>query len=220
MAKKPIDVGGLSFPTKGKAREHYRKILHDSAVGVPLPEPAATEVRWLFERHPEAESKADVGISHFSVRSAIFDTRCFEVVRTDGQGTDFSLDTCLDGKAPTAIAEALKAMRAEVSDDIRQKKWEIFRSSALPEGKARCASTGALISLDEAFADHAPPHSFKSIALGFLASRGIDVAAGFVTPSGDNQYQPTLADPAVAADWRAYYNSHAVIRVVARRGSS
>jgi hypothetical protein len=47
--------------------------------------------------------------------------------------TDFSVKPCLDGKAPSAFAETLRAMRTEVVEDIKQMKWEFFRASTHPE---------------------------------------------------------------------------------------
>ncbi len=220
MPKKPIEIGGLTFPTKGKATEHFQGILYRYEFGTPIPDPDATHLHWLLERHPESASKVGAGIAHFSVRSAIYNTRCFEVVRVNGETTDFSLKSCINGKAPTALAEALKAFRAEVADDIRQKKWEFFRSSPLPGGKARCAISGKEISLDESYADHVPPNSFKSIALRFIVERQIGVSHNFVTASQDNQYQPALVDRKLAELWRQFYAREAVIRIVARVGEA
>ena len=170
--------------------------------------------------HPDFGTKIGVGVAHFSVRSALYDTRCFEVVRTNGEKTDFSLGICIDGKSRTALAEALQAMRAEVIDEIRQKKWEHFRSSPLPSGKARCALSGKEISLDEAYIDHAPPNTFKSLAEGFLTENGIVPSSDFVTSPKDNQYCPAMADRELAAKWRKFYANEAVIRIVARNGGS
>jgi hypothetical protein len=220
MAKKPIEIGGLAFPTKGKAIEHFQAILHRYEFGMLIPEPDATELHWLLERHPESASKAGVGIAHFSIRSAMFGTRCFEVVRVNGETTDFSLKSCIDGKAPTALADALKALRSEVADDIRQRKWEFFRSSPLPGGKVLCAISGKELSLDEAHADHAPPNSFKSIAQRFITENTIDVSNNFVTASKDNQYYPALVDRNLAELWRQFYAKEAVIRIVARSGEA
>lgn len=218
MAKKPLEIGGLYFPTKGKATEHFRAILHRYDIGAPIPEPDATQLRWLLDCHPEAETKIGVGIAHFSVRSALYDTRCFEVVRTNGETTDFSLGICIDGKSRTPLTEALQAMRAEVTEEIRQKKWEHFRSSPLPSGNARCAISGKEITLDEAYGDHAPPNTFKSLAERFLTEHGIVPSRDFVTPPKDNQYRPAMADRELAAKWRKFYEKEAVIRVVARNG--
>lgn len=181
-----------------------------------IPEPDATHVYWLLERHPEVADKIGVGVKEFSTRNAMFNTRCFEIRRTDGTTTDFSFKPCLDGKAPTAFAEALRAFRTEVAEDAKQMKWEYFRRSKHPERLVPCALTGKLLSLDDAAIDHAPPHTFKALAEQFLAQSGIVPTSALLTPSKDNQYTPLLADRAIAEQWREFYRTNARVRVVSR----
>ncbi len=199
---------------QGDAEDHYRQILHRYDVGARIGEPDATQLFWLLERRPKSDSKIGAGVDHFSVRKAIYGQQCFEVVRFDGTKTDFSFKACITGRPPSALSEALSAMRAEVVEDTKQLKWGLFRDSKEADGKVPCALSGRLLSLDEAIVDHAPPKTFKSIAMSFLADRKIDPTAGFVDSSKDNQYVPRLTDKSVAADWRAYYRSSAVVRVI------
>jgi hypothetical protein len=81
-----------------------------------------------------------VGVKDFSTRNAMFNTRCFEIRRTDGTMTDFSLKSCLDGKSPTAFAEILRALRMEAAEDTKQMKWAFFRGKP----PARAALRGVL----------------------------------------------------------------------------
>lgn len=212
-----MEIGGLTFPTKGAALEHFRQMLYRYAIGETIPDPDATELIWLLERHPEVDDKIGCGVARFSVRKGLFDTRCFEITRTDGKTTEFSFKTCLDGKRPSDLSEAVRALRAEVAEDILQKKREWFREHGNAERKVPCAVTGALISIEEAHADHAPPRSFGTIALLFLEARGIVADASFVTPPADNQYQPRIVDRALAEIWCNYHHKMAVIRVVAKK---
>jgi hypothetical protein len=216
MASKPLDIGDLSFARKGDAAEHFRQILHRHDLGVPLSEPDATYVYWLLERHPEAAAKIGVGVKEFSTRKAMYNTRCFEVRRTDGTTTDFSIKPCLDGEAPSAFAETLRALRTEVIEDIKQMKWEFFRASAHPDGKAPCALTGRMLSLEEAMINHAPPKTFKALAERFLAEDNIVPSDELLIPARDNQYTPHLADRDLAAKWREFYRANASPRIVAR----
>ncbi len=41
------------------------------------------QLRWLLDCHPEVGT--GIGIAHFSIRSALYDTRCFAVVRTNSE---------------------------------------------------------------------------------------------------------------------------------------
>ncbi len=216
MAKKPVQVGGLNFASKGEAEDYFRSILYRFDIGQRIPEPEATELEWLLERHSEAADKIGVGVEHFSIRDAIFGTRCFELVRTDGSKTDFSFKNCVDGRAPTPQAQIFDAMRAAVTSDILDKKRAWFITHGDADGKVACAVTGTRISFEESHADHAPPRPFGTLAASFLRARGVTPDLSVVTPAADNQYQPRLADPQFEKDWVSFHHDMAVIRVVAK----
>ena len=214
-----LEIGPLSFPSKSAASEHFRTMLYRHGVGSYIPDPDASELGWLLERHPEYGEKLGPGIKGFRVRKAVFGTLCFEVVRTDGSTTDFSFNSCVEGKRPSELTEAITALRAEVTDDIMQKKREWFRDNGDHEGKVACAITGARITIDQAHADHAPPRPFGTLAIAFLEARGIAPDRSFVSPPADNQYQPRLTDRALAEIWRAYHHKIAVLRIIEKKAS-
>lgn len=211
-----IEIGALSFSTKDAATKHFQGILYRYQVGEIIPDPDHTELGWLLERHSEAADKIGTGVKNFSVRDALYGTRCFEVIRVDGKRTDFSFKNCIDGKGPSPQAQVMAALRAEVTSDILDKKREWFTKHGDSEGKVECALTGVRVSFEDAHADHASPYSFGALAVTFLAARGIEPSLALVTPPADNQYQPTLADRALAQEWVAYHHKLAVIRVVAK----
>jgi hypothetical protein len=216
MAAKPLDIGDLNFARKGDAAEHFRRILRRHDPGVALSEPDATHVYWLLERHPEAAAKIGAGVKEFTTRKAMFDTRCFEIRRIDGTTTDFSVKPCLDGKAPSAFAETLRGMRTEVVEDIKQMKWEFFRASTHPDGKAPCALSGRLLSLEEAMINHASPKTFKALAERFPEENRIVPGEALLTPAMDNQYTPRLADRDLAEKWWGFSRANSAPRIVAR----
>ncbi len=216
MVRIPVKVGPLSFATKGEASEYFRAILYRYKIGQRIPDSDATKLDWLLERHSEAADKIGAGVDHFGVRNAIYGTRCFEVVRVDGTATDFSFKNCVDGKAPSAQAQVLDALRAAVTPDILDKKRAWFAAHGDVGGKVACSTTGAMVSFEESHADHAPPRPFGTLAVAFLRARGITPSLDLVTPSSDNQYQPRLADPQLEKDWVSFHHDMAVIRVVAK----
>jgi hypothetical protein len=216
MPKIALEIGALSFSAKSAAYEHFRAMLYRHPVGSHIPDPDATELTWLLERHPEFKDKLGSGIERFSVRNALYGTKCFEIVRTDGSTTDFSFNSCIEGKRPSDLSEAITALRAEVADDIMQKKRHWFDENGDHEGKVPCAITGTRVTIDEAHADHAPPRSFGTLAIAFLEARGIAPDRSFVTPPADNQYQPRIADKELAEIWRTYHHKIAVIRIVSK----
>lgn len=211
-----IKIGALTFPSKKAARAHFSDMLWGYGIGEIIPEPAATEVQWLLERHPDAAWKIGPGVAHFSVCPTIFEARAFDIIRVDGTHETFSYIRALDG-APSPLARALQAMRAEVMDDILTAKRAYYRENAGPGGYVPCALTGVPVPIEEAHADHAPPYLFTVIATAFLAARNIVPDASFVAWRPDSPHLPLLADRQLAAAWRTYHHGLVAIRIVAKR---
>lgn len=219
MARIAIEVGPLSFPTKTAAVAHYQAILYAYEPNVPIPDPHATELEWLLDRHPEVEQKRGAGVRGFRVIPAMMGTRCFAIERIDGSSTDFSFRSCVDGRAPSPMQEMVQAMRAEVRADIQAAKRRHFDERADADGRVPCAVTGTPVTFEECHADHAPPRPFSSLALLFLGARLIVPDGSHVTAPADNQLEPRLADGALAAAWREFHHREAAIRIVARRSN-
>lgn len=219
MARIALEIGGLWFPTKSAAIEHYKAILHAYAIGSVVPEPHATEIDWLLDRHPEVEQKRGAGVAGFRVMPGLYGNRCFYIDRVDRSSTDFSYLSCVDGKAPTPQQEIVQAMRAEVRDDIMDAKRRHFAEHADAEGRVACVITGDLVTMEECHADHAPPRTFSTLALSFLKARRIVPDRSQVTAPADNQMEPRLIDPDLAFDWREFHHEMAAIRIVSRRAN-
>jgi Protein of unknown function (DUF3223) len=92
-----IDIGPLRFATQKAAVEHFRAMLYRHGIGVTIPEPDATALRWLLVRHPYAAQKLGSGIVYFSTQynSALGQQTStgFVAIRADGSRTDFSYYT-------------------------------------------------------------------------------------------------------------------------------
>lgn len=95
MAAKPINIGDMQFARKGDAEEYLKSMLYKYELGDRVSADDAKILTILLERHSEAEEKIGGGVSHFSVRSADFGTRCFWLNRTDGTTEKFSARSCL-----------------------------------------------------------------------------------------------------------------------------
>ena len=95
MPAKPVTLGHLDFPRKGDADAYLTKMLYRYDLGDKIAPDDAAILKIVLARHPEATQKIGCGISHFSVRSADFGTRCFWVNRTDGSTERFSFRACL-----------------------------------------------------------------------------------------------------------------------------
>lgn len=97
MPAKPLSIGKLHFAKKGDAYAFLQAMLHRYDVGDKVNAADEKILRDSLALHPEAEAKVGCGITHFSVRSADFGTKCFWVNRPDGTTEKFSFKSCIFG---------------------------------------------------------------------------------------------------------------------------
>jgi hypothetical protein len=97
MPAKPVTLGPHHFKKKGDAVAYLRAMLHKYDVGDRVSTDDAQVLRAALALHPDAGAKLGCGITHFSVRSADFGTKCFWVNRTDGTTEKFSYTSCIYG---------------------------------------------------------------------------------------------------------------------------
>lgn len=91
MPAKPIKLGPLQFDKRGDAVSYLREMLYRYDVGDRVSAEDAVILRAALENHPKAAAKIGSGITHFSVRSADFGTKCFWLNRPDGSTEKFSI---------------------------------------------------------------------------------------------------------------------------------
>jgi hypothetical protein len=97
MVKKPLTLGPHYFSKKGDAAEFLKSMLHKYDLGDKVSAKDAEVLLAALALHPDATVKVGSGISHFSVRSADFGTKCFWVNRVDGSSEKFSYKSCVYG---------------------------------------------------------------------------------------------------------------------------
>ena len=95
MPAKPITLGSLHFKKKGDAAAYLRAMLRKYDVGDKVSAEDAQVLHAALARHPDAASKVGCGVTHFSVRSADFGSKCFWVNRTNGTTEKFSYKVCV-----------------------------------------------------------------------------------------------------------------------------
>ncbi len=95
MPAKPITIGSLHFPRRGAAAAHLQAILHRYDVGDKVGTADEDVLRAALALHPDADEKVGCGITHFSVRTADFGTKCFWINRMDGSTEKFSYRACI-----------------------------------------------------------------------------------------------------------------------------
>lgn len=97
MPAKPVDLGPMHFAKRGDAVAYLNAMLHRYDLGDKVGADDAVILRAALDRHPEAEQKIGCGITHFSVRTADYGTRCFWLNRTDMSTEKFSHTACIYG---------------------------------------------------------------------------------------------------------------------------
>jgi hypothetical protein len=97
MPAKPLSIGSLHFAKKGDAAAFLQTMLHRYDVGDKVSAADEQILRDALALHPEARTKVGCGITHFSVRSADFGTKCFWINRPDGTTEKFSYKACITG---------------------------------------------------------------------------------------------------------------------------
>jgi len=97
MPAKPFTIGVHRFAKKGDAAAFLQAILHRYDVGDRVSAADEEVLRAALALHPEADEKIGCGVTHFSVRTADFGTKCFWINRPDGTTEKFSYIACIRG---------------------------------------------------------------------------------------------------------------------------
>ena len=97
MPAKPITIGSLHFAKRGDAVAFLKAMLYRYDVGDKVSAGDGDVLRAALALHPKADEKIGCGVTHFSVRSADFGSRCFWINRPDGTTEKFSYMTCIRG---------------------------------------------------------------------------------------------------------------------------
>lgn len=97
MVKKPITIGPHQFSKKADAEAYLKAMLERYDVGDRVSAQDAEVLHAALAHHPDAAAKVGRGVTHFSVRSADFGTKCFWVNRVDGSTEKFSYRSCIYG---------------------------------------------------------------------------------------------------------------------------
>lgn len=97
MPRKPVTLGPHHFEKKGDAAAYLQTMLRKYDVGDKVSADDDLVLRAALALHPQGDSKAGCGITHFSVRSADFGSKCFWANRSDGTTEKFSYKACIYG---------------------------------------------------------------------------------------------------------------------------
>jgi hypothetical protein len=211
---KPVVLPTRDFRNQLEATAFFKEMLNRYKPDQRVAEEDGLHLAALIERHHEYEEKVKCGVAHFTVVMTEHGTQCFNLVRTDGSGTEFSYRHCITQRPPTRRQEVSSAFRWAVRIDLFKKRDEFFAERKDADGRVVCAETGERISRAEAHMDHRAPMTFEVIVTTFLAGRGLAVESVPITVGQDNQVRPQITDGALVEEFRRYHARVAALDMV------
>ena len=119
-------IGENKFSSKKNALEFYRSILNAYDKNEKLNSCDFDNVYALLETHPRKNEKIGCGIEYFHVGLAKYNTKCFELVRTDGT-TEFFSFTKRINKPKSSFSKFTEACRKSIQTDLRNVKQKYLR---------------------------------------------------------------------------------------------
>jgi hypothetical protein len=208
--RKPIKIGEGKFASKKEALNHYKAILNSYAFGEFINENDFNEILNLLETHPRVEEKIGIGIDKVRISKVQYNTKSFELVRTDGS-TEFFSYTKRINSPKTNFTRFREACRQAIQDDLRNVKLAYFERYS-KKGKVKCQETGELAKYEELNVDHRQPNTFSVIVDRFIELNKIDLEKieYLQIDGGPNE----LKDEDLNQEFRMYHKAKANLRIV------
>jgi hypothetical protein len=92
---KPVILATRTFPRQKDAKAHFSAMLARYRPGDRVDDADAADLLELLKRHPDGSGKVGMGVDHFEVQEADYETQCFRAVRIDGTWERFSYHVCI-----------------------------------------------------------------------------------------------------------------------------
>jgi hypothetical protein len=91
----PVTLSTRKFQKKGDASDYFKAMLNRYRPGERVSSSDSEDLSALLIFHDEYSEKVGIGIDHFEVMKAEYNTKCFCIVRSDGSHIDFSYVHCI-----------------------------------------------------------------------------------------------------------------------------
>lgn len=210
QVRKPIKIGEIEFATKKDALTHYKAILNSYDFGNELETNDFNDIMNLLETHPQVNEKIGVGIDKVRVAKVQYNTKSFELVRTDGS-TEFFSYTKRINSPKTNFTRFREACRQAIQDDLRNVKLDYFEKHS-KKGRVKCQESKELAKYEELNIDHRQPNTFSVIVDRFIELNNLDIEKNeyIQVDGGPNE----LKDDKLKQDFRKYHQDKANLRIV------
>ena len=207
---KKIIIGKHSFSSKKDAIEFYRKILNSYEKNERLNSADFDNVYSILKIHPRKAEKIGCGIEYLRVGIAKYNTKSFELVRTDGTSEFFSFTKRIN-KPMDDFSKFLSACRQSIQTDLREVKQKYFKLNST-NGKAKCQETGEMLKYEELNVDHRQPNTFSIIVDRFAELNKIEFNQ--IKYNLINGAPNELKDKELELAFRNYHKKKANLRIV------
>jgi len=208
--RKKIEIGEREFATKKDALNHFKTILNSYEFGQNLNKDDLKDILDLLESHPNAKEKIGVGIEYVRIAKVQYNTKSFELVRTDGS-TEFYSYTKRINAPKTDFTKLREACRQAIQEDLRNVKLAYFDRFS-KKGQVKCQESGDLAKYEELNVDHRQPNTFSVIVDRFVELNKLDLKKinYLQIDGGPNE----LADENLKEEFRQYHRDKANLRIV------
>lgn len=205
-----FQIGDITFPTKGVALKAVQAVLHGVQIETPLTGEQFTLIRDLLDRHNGSQGKLKYGCSAIVVRvnkiPGMPAQRGFWIIGDKGEATDFSIYVAMRNEEQNFKANHTWAARSAVQASIERYKRGYFRGHG---DFAPCEVSGRITLWSDAHVHHDGYWSFDRIHKEWIRQRG-----GHPNLIESGELSITLMSPDDAAEFEAFHNELALLRVV------
>jgi len=214
--KNKIVIGKNIFKYKKDALNYYKGILNSYDFGEALNESDFKEIKDLIRVHPDFENKFNFEIIEIIVDKVKFNTKSFQVIKTDSDKVIFSYLKCINGQH-NPRTKFNKACRDTVQNDLRDVKHNYFKKYS-KNGKVKCQETGKLSKWDELVIDHRQPNTFSVIVDRFREINNINLKSIEYDEKIDGIYY--FKDKSISEKFKHYHKEKANLRIIRKELNS
>ncbi len=214
--KSKIIIGNRTFKYKKDAIDYYKGILNSYDFGETLNESDLKEIKELIQVHPDFENKFNFDIDQIIVDKVKFNTKSFQVIKTDSDRIVFSYLKCINGQHKPRT-KFNKACRDTVQNDLHDVKLNYFKEYSR-NGKVKCQESMELCKWDELVIDHRQPNTFSVIIDRFIEINNIDLKLIEYDEKIDGIYN--FKDKNISEKFKRYHKEKANLRIIRKELNS
>jgi hypothetical protein len=200
----------MKFATKKDAINHNKTILNSYEFGEYLNQDDLKDVLELLDTHPNVKEKIGSGIEKIKIAKLKYNTKSFELIRTDGSTEYFSYTKRINAPK-TNFTKFREACRQAIQDDLRNVKLGYFDRFS-KKGKVKCQETGELLKWEDLSVDHRQPNTFSVIVDRFIELNNLNLCEiKYFQIGGD---MDEIEDDELKEKFRQYHKDKANLRIV------